>query len=271
MNACLAAFVSSPSLIAGRVVKIYQDVPYAARTPNFSGEMLAALAQAGVKLEPESIPIAPAFEQKLRLVSLYASQFKIGAMRQDIESSAHAGLQAKDLVERFWTICALPDRLDAEGIHSLSADTRQQEMDAERWLAKNERAPRVRVLLLLPTGRWTSDLERLRRAFPSARYEVIAAPAAAAEVCETPSDAVDVREVGAGARAWALLATRLTVARPMPTLFLAGERRIRVARWLARMWPSSDTLVVASMNGVSRAMERRCALAGSEFDRDAPA
>jgi hypothetical protein len=44
------------------------------------------------------------------------------------------------------------------------------------------------------------------------------------------------------------LALRLALGRPLPTLFLSGEKRLREARWLAALWPGSDTVVAASMN-----------------------
>lgn len=257
INACLAAFVSSPALIAGRVLRIYLDVPYAARTPYFSGEMLSALAQAGVKLEAESSPIGAAFEQKLRLVSIYASQFKIDAMRKDIEASARAGESARVPTERLWRISELPTRIDPAGIFPESADKRRQEQAAEKWLTRNRAARRVRLLLLIPTGRWASDLARLREVLPDARFEVIASPAAWAEVSEAPCEAVELRQAGKGTQAWALLALRLAAAIPAPTIFHVGERRSREAGWLARLWPLSDTLVVTSMNRVMRAVERR--------------
>ncbi len=256
-NACLAAFVSAPSLVAGRLIKVYQDVPYAARTPYFSGEMLATLARAGVELDPETIAIDAAFESKLRLVSVYASQFKIAAMREDIEASALAKGSAAVRSEQFWTVRALPKRIDADGIFPASADKEAQEQSSEAWLAKHRQTRRVRVLLLLPTGRWASDLECLREAMPDASFEVFAAPAAAVEVADAPSDRVELRRVAAGTWAWALLALQLAVARPMPTLFLAGDERHGAARALSRLWPLSDTLAVASMNRVMRAIESR--------------
>lgn len=256
-NACLAAIIADRSLIAGCVVKVYQDVPYAARAPLFTGEMITTLAQAGLKVEAQAVPIAEVFEQKLRLVSLYASQFKIGAMRGDIEASALAHRLEAGLAELFWTVLELPGHIDPMGLFPTSTDKQTQESAAEAWLTRNAGAQRVRVLLLVPAGRWASDLEHLREALPAARFEVFAAPAAAAEVSETACDVVDLRPVGGGAAAWAALAVRLAAARPAPTLFHVGDLRLREARWLSRLWPLSDTLVVASMNRVMRAMERQ--------------
>ena len=253
VNACIAACVAAPSLIERRVVKIYQDVPYAARTPDFSAEMLSALARLGVRLEPESMAIDGVFEQKLRLVSLYASQFKIAAMRRDIEASARSN---GNLVERLWTVRSLPPRLRAAEIRSLSEQEQQQQRESEGWFARNRAAAKIRILLLVPTGRWKQDLSKLRLALPEARFEVYATPAAVAELSEEPSAAVMITEVRGGARAWAALALRLLAAKPMPTLFHSGPGRIGVSKRLAALWLLSDTLVVPSMNPVIRAIQK---------------
>jgi hypothetical protein len=267
VNACIAACVESPSLVAGRILKLYQDVPYAVRTPQFTAQMLAALDRAGVALEPESVPIGGVFEQKLRLVSLYASQFKIGPMREDIEASARSD---EALVERLWTVRALPVQLHVDEIRVLSDDEEAQQRNSERWLAKNGGATRVRILLLVPTGRWKTDLSQLRQAFPRAKFDVYATPAALEEVSETPSDSLVVTKVDGGARAWAMLALRLVVSKRMPTLFHAGQGRIAIAKWLSVMWPLSDTLVVPSMNPVMRAIRRNAHPRNRTANQDSP-
>jgi hypothetical protein len=240
-------------LLVGRVLRLYQDVPYAVRTPNFSAQMLMALERAGVALEPQPVLIAGAFQQKLRLVSMYASQFKIAAMRKDIEASAR---NDGELVERLWTVRALPAQLPTDEIRSLSEDEEGKERNSELWMARNRATERVRILLLLPTGRWATDLPALRSAFPRAKFEVYASASAVAEISDAPSEAVAVTRVDGGGRAWATLAIRLVVSKPLPTLFYAGQGRFGIARRLALLWPLSDTLVVESLNPVLRAIRR---------------
>jgi hypothetical protein len=115
------------------------------------------------------------------------------------------------------------------------------------------------VLLLAPTGRWARDLELLRQVFPQTNLEILYASAAAAEVMDTAVDGVVLHEVGAGARAWGMKCLQLAANKPMPTLFHAGERRLRSAVLLSKTWALSDTLVVASMNPVMRALEQMLA------------
>jgi hypothetical protein len=206
-------------------------------------------------LEEEVVRIDAACDQKRRLASIYDSQ-DIEEMRADTEASAlMRGSVGRS--ELLWTLKALPERIDPSGIVS-AAIAGQQEGAVAAWLSKNQEEERLRVLLSMPTGRWAADLEALCVAFPRAKFEVYVAPAAEAEVDDAPSDRVEVRKVASGALAWLLLSLQFFMAmKPLPTLFHAGDRRLRQARILSRLWPGSDTLIVASMDPLVRALQAR--------------
>lgn len=255
-EACLSALVADRRL-AGRVaLRLYQDVPYAARYPRYSEEMAAALRASGFVLEDAVLPVGDALEAKLRLVSVYASQFKIDALRSDIESSAALAGAGKP-AERMWTLRELPAP-PADWHRRCEPPTVARAVRrTSDWLGRNRRRPKVRILLLVPSGRWKVDLELLLAMLPTAAIEVFAAPAALAEVeaAGLGGGRVRIREVEAGSRAWSTLAVRLAFAPPEPTLFLVGERREREATWLSRLWPRSDTLVVTSLDALVRAAD----------------
>jgi LmbE family N-acetylglucosaminyl deacetylase len=251
-NACLAVFLSNPSLVMDRVIRMYQEVPYAARSPAYTAEVLAALKRTGAELEPEPIPIDGAFDQKLRLVSLYSSQFKMRVMRLDIEASSFA-YGSKGHAELLWKVRRMPDHIDPLGISAESTVALRQE-EAAAWVLRNRNSERVRVLLLVPTGRWADDLRLLCASFPQARFEIFMAPAAAAEVTDASCDRILAHRAGSGKLAWCILSLRLAAAKPMPTLFHVGEARLRAAKWLSKLWVRSDSLVVASMNQVVPAL-----------------
>lgn len=257
VDACYSAFLSNPSLIVGRVLRLYQDVPYLARYSRYMNDALEALRNAGAVLQRDLIPINEAFNQKLRLTSVYASQ-NIPAMREAIETSARAYESEASQAEILWTLRELPHSIDASAIMPVAISEQEREGAVAAWVSKNKEAEHVRVLLLMPTGRWAADLELLCGAFPRARFEVYVADAAAAEVEDVLSDRVGVRKLARGALAWILLSLRFAAAtKSVPTLFHVGDRRLREARLLSRLWPASDTLVVASMNWVVRALRAR--------------
>jgi LmbE family N-acetylglucosaminyl deacetylase len=245
-DACFAAFLSNPSLVDGRVVRVYEEVPYAARNPSHMSAALAELRKAGAVWDEELVSIEEVYDQKLRLSSLYASQ-NIGQMRADIEASARAHLSEFGHAEMLRTLRRLPDRVDPAGI--VSAVLRDQDSEIAAWMSRHGEADRVRILLHMPTGRWAADLEMLCRTFPKAKFELYVASVAAAEVNDTSSDRVEVRKVAQGALPWISLSLRICAAMtPRPTLFYVSEERMSEARLLSKLWLGSDTLVVASMD-----------------------
>jgi LmbE family N-acetylglucosaminyl deacetylase len=256
VDACFEAFLANPSLVAGRVLRVYQDIPYLARFPHYMDDALEALRRAGVVLERELIPINEAYEQKLRLTSVYASQ-NIRDMREAIETGALAYGSAVGYAEILWTLRGLPQRIDSSAIRRAeTAEPVREEVSA--WLSNNQEAEYVRVLLSVPTGRWAADLELLCAAFPKARFGLYVACTAAAEVGDALSDRVEVRKVVRGTLDWILLILWFAAGlRALPTLFHVGDRRLRVARLLSRLWLRGDNLVVASMDPLVGALRGR--------------
>jgi LmbE family N-acetylglucosaminyl deacetylase len=237
-DACFAAIATQPSLGHGRVLRVYQEQPYAASNPRHMDAARTALIEAGAVLEEERIAIASVREYKRRLVSVYDSQ-NLG------EIYAVPGIDQTELI---WRVHELPRRIDSSGLVSQAVTRPPAPYAIDSWLARNRDAPRVRVLLSAATGHWARDLKLLGTAFPRARFEVHVSAAAAAEVADLPSDRVDMRTVAVGKLAWVLKALRLCIARPAPTLFYAGERREREARLLSRLWLANDALVIPTMD-----------------------
>jgi LmbE family N-acetylglucosaminyl deacetylase len=201
IDACCEAFQSEPSLLAGRTLHVYQDVPYFSSYSRCMHDAIEAWRAAGVVMERELIPIDDAYDQKLRLTSIYASQDIVG-MHGHIEASARAYGPAVAHAEVLWKLTKFPKDFQPSTIMSMKmAESDRQEVISQ-WVAKNQATEAVRVLLLTPTGRWESDLAVLCDAFPRAQIEVCVALAAAAEVNDALSDRVHVREVVSGSRGW---------------------------------------------------------------------
>jgi LmbE family N-acetylglucosaminyl deacetylase len=262
-DAFLLLLRENRELFAGREIRLYQDVPYAARFPDFTPIVVDGLTRMGAHLTPEIVPIASVFDAKLRLVSLYASQFKLEAVRADIEASAHQADRSGGLVERFWHINQMPETLEPL---SLRADELIVQHAAERlapWVLKHRNAKRIRLLLLMPAGRWAKDMEYLLDVFPEATVEAYIASAAAAEVANFDSPRVSVRHVDSGTKTWVLLGLRLILMGPAPTLFLAGEKRLREARFLSALWPMSDPIVLPTMDHLVSGLQRLASASAS--------
>jgi LmbE family N-acetylglucosaminyl deacetylase len=50
-DACFAVFLANPSLISGRILRVYEEFPYAARYPRHMNDALRALRKSGAVLE----------------------------------------------------------------------------------------------------------------------------------------------------------------------------------------------------------------------------
>jgi LmbE family N-acetylglucosaminyl deacetylase len=257
IDACCEVFQSDPSLAAGRTWRVYQDVPYFSTYSRCMTDAIEAWKGAGVVMERELIPIDAAYDRKLRLTSVYASQ-NIAAMRKDIEASARAYRPAAEYAEILWTLRRLPSNFQPSAIMAAKMAEPDRQEAVARWVSANRESEAVRVLLLTPTGNWATDLKLLCRAFPRARFEVYVTHAAVAEVGDAPSDRVQVRRVMNGTQSWILLSLRFALAmKASPTVFFAGDRRVRAARLLSGLWFASDTLVVASMDSLMNSLRAR--------------
>ena len=240
-----AAIAAHPSLRHGRVVRVYQEYPYASRNARHMNAARAALTDAGAVLQEERIVITPVRKYKRRLASVYLSQ--------DIdELYAVPGI---DQTELFWSLQELPRHFDSSGLVSQAVIRPPSPGAVDSWLARNRDTACLRVLLVAPTGQWARDLKLLAKAFPRARLEVHVAATVAAEVADVPSERVDMRTITGGTLAWVLAGLRLCIARPAPILLHAGERREGEARLLSRLWLANDALVIPTMDHLASTLQ----------------
>jgi LmbE family N-acetylglucosaminyl deacetylase len=243
-DACFAALRLQPALVRDRVVRLYEELPYATRHPGHMQAVLAALRRCGAVLEREAVPVAHVRDDKHRLVAVYESQ-DVDEMWGDVERVQN---------ELLWQVREPPNQVDGRGIVSQAITAAGATSDAVAWIARNRDAPRLRVLLTAPSGGWQRDVQRLAAAFPRARFEVHVASGASAEVAESPAERVRVHTVAGGTLFWIIESLRLCLAPSVPTLFHADERRGAQAQLLSRLWLGSDALVVTSMDQFASAL-----------------
>lgn len=250
-TACLRVLAAEPSLANGIEVLAYQDVPYDGEFPTHRDSLVAALRAAGGVLEPVAVPIGDDLERKLAMLGIFASQFKVDALRVGVQASATAA--GEPAAEHLWRFAAIPSVVDEPG---LTVDAAEVGAAAE-WVGRRGSRLRgasvLRLFLVQPAGQWAGDIDRLLAAFPAAQIEVYASPSAGGEVAAAPRERVTVRVVGAGRLAWPLLAARVAVRRSAPTVVCSGLR-VRQARLLARCLLTSPTLVVGSFEQFVRAV-----------------
>ncbi len=254
-NASLTLLAEDPELFSRCAVRLYQEVPYAARFPRFTAAIVEELTRSGAKLEIERVPVTEAFPDKLRLISYFGSQFKLQVLRPDIEASARAAAgDGGGMAEILYRVVAPPKRLDFLALSVGAPEVRQLAQELGPWIERHRRARRIRVFIRPPAGRWVEDMQLLLDAFPAARFAVRASRAALAEATEVRSPRIEVSPIGQGAAAWVLGVSGANLRGPAPTLMIAFADRMREGRRLSMLLPLSDTLVVPSMNHLALAL-----------------
>lgn len=158
------------------------------------------------------------------------------------------------MAERLWRVDRMPSILERS---SLSIDRVRREENLEPlagWAHRNRGAERIRLLLLIPSGRWAEDAKILLSAFPHATLDIHVTSPGFTEIQEEASPRTTVHDVGLGTPSWVWLALRLALARPAPLVFVAGRHREKQAKALTRLWALSDAIVVDSLDALLAAL-----------------
>ena len=269
-NALLDLLIEEPALAAGAELRLFQDAPYDGHFPHHTAAILASLERCGAVLVREPQDVAAAFPWKLRAVSAFASQFKRSAVEADLTRSAEAAAGGQGgRVEALYRLVRRPTSrepletwVDAEVVKAAAPRFLP-------WIRSLRRARRLRLLLLMPAGRFKEDVELLLRIFPRAEVDVYATPPCTPEIEAFSSPRVRLHQVRRGGAAWALLALRLALKRPALTMFAAGDR-LAQARKLARLWPGSHPVVLPSLDHFMRGLRQAMTRAGEPLDPPPP-
>ena len=161
-------------------MRLYQDTPYDGQFPGHAPAIVLQLRSWGATLESEDVPIDDLLDDKLRLVSVYASQFKADAVRKGIELSGATG-QSPGLHEHLWRLAVVPREVNPEALTVDRADVARSTAGLRRMLPSIRRRGSLRLLLLVPSGRWAEDIAEVLDIFPALKVEVFASEAALAE------------------------------------------------------------------------------------------
>ena len=256
-NACLRVLARNPDIAGRSAVFLYQDVPYASSFPRHAAQIVAALTERGGELEQRLEDIADAFDAKLRLLSIFGSQFKMSYMAPKVVATARSASPSGDgRFECLYRLSRLPGAVDPFWVYSGRQIVEDLETRLMPWYRRHRSATRVRILSPMPIGRWEEDLRFLLDAFPKAVLEIHVSEHNLAETERFTHARIVVRPVQGATRGWLLRLLRLAVTLPCPTIVLPGETRATAGRVAELVCFLSDTLAGTRMSHLTHALER---------------
>lgn len=249
-SACLRALNRLHGLEQRKEVYFYEDVPYALRLPDHTKNVLDSIAAAGGVLERQHEDIGPALDGKLRLNSVFGSQFKLNYMADTIrESAKRASLSGDGCCELLFRVKATPGPIDELAAYSGKDEVESLIVQLRSWYSRHKSAKRIRILSPVAVGRWADDLSFLLEAFPNATIEVYVSKNYVAETDRLTSSRLEIRTVDNTPAAWMRQVIRLLFSWPHPLVFLTGEKKgKRTARFVKTICLLADPLITLRMN-----------------------
>lgn len=178
-NACLRMLAESPEAFKGVTVDMYEDVPHAwVKLFGQVQQIRHALGVRGTRLIPMREEIGDVLPEKIRVSTLYASQFKRSYLEPLLRGLAKRepseGVAFAETFHRLAGRVEVPRESDmcreAPGLAALRVRTVQ-------WL-RNERRPYRLTVIALPSGLsgcWGVDTKFLLSAFPNIHLQIYVA------------------------------------------------------------------------------------------------
>ncbi len=256
-HACLNILRNNQKLVEQCVCRFYQDVPYAANFPQHTAALVKTLRGAGAKLEEERMDITDVMPEKMRLLSVYASQWKTNVIQVRVEACSKAlGGPPGSFNELWYRVASAPtEDIDMIDTSAMKDSIYRVVRDVAPWLRRNRYARKIGILLAAPTGRWADDFRYLLDRFPDAQFEVHTQTKFAAHAEMFASPRIEVR-LGGDRWRWLLGDALMTLlGRRLPLVIVPGRQREKYARRIAPFGLLSDSLVAATLSDFVQALQ----------------
>lgn len=257
-NGCLLALVRAAAAGLHFDVRMYQDVPYAMAFPRHTGQMLAALESAGAEVERVIHDVSGEMPAKLRLISIFASQFKMSYMRPKVEATARlVGGADGGFRELTVKLKRLPRDVAPFALYSGRDDILNLRNRLTRWYPKHRTAKRIAILCPMGVGRWKENVECLLADFPDTTFEIHMTEDACEETRQFKSPKIRISPVHGLAKGWVLRLLRLWILPPGPLILFTGHRQRRAVPWLRVFFAHARPLPATTMDHLVIALRQR--------------
>lgn len=233
-------------------VRLYEDVPYGVHYQEHTTRILKLLETHGATLTPCPEDVTDEFPTKLSLLEIFASQFKVGAIRGGVESASAADGGRK--VERLWTLDTLPSQLPEDQLWIGAPEVQKAAASLQTFRTGASSETRVAIFAINASGRWADDLGLVTNLFPRAKFVVYAGPRVFAEFEEVENPAVDLNRLDGRPASW--LRAALRELGTGHRIVIAGEAGSKV-KALKAFWRIGRTMTVPAMDNLFQALASR--------------
>ncbi|MBV33357.1 MAG: hypothetical protein CMK36_08000 [Porticoccaceae bacterium] len=262
-NACMLAATRNRDHFKDQKFLFYHEVPYAMNFPWHIREHHQHYREIGVGLTREDISIDDALKMKQRLVSIFASQFKMSYIGPKVEATAkQLAPRGKELGEPLLYLDKLPNRFEPDSFFSGRRFVEKTLKRLPSWLKAVRKAKKLTLVCPGGFGRWQEDIEPLISIMPDLRIEVHLSADALAETERFKSDLIELKPVPPSPRAWVTRLISLVRKQPRPIAILTGRQLEMASPALRLLFFLSKPLITAKPAHLARA------LAQSETSRE---
>lgn len=241
-NAVLRLMTRRQELFRRQPVRFYQDVPYAGQFPHHTQLLVTGLSRLGLELRPEVVEVEDVFEDKLRLVSVYGSQFKIGVLQPRIEACAR---QISDGTARrselLFEVTGSVSGFDQLALHGDFPRIRPSLTKVREWMDRTRRKKTLHILAVSALGRPCEDLRELQELLPGVTIEVYVSERHASDAHDLQAEGFRARVVSRSRLAWLSLIARLALSDDALLILRHPTGTLR-SRLLPRLAPRPDKL-----------------------------
>ncbi|HWS71144.1 MAG TPA: PIG-L family deacetylase, partial [Thermoanaerobaculia bacterium] len=193
--ACLRMIAEHWGRFARIPILLYEDHPYATYFPSQLRRVVAAFEARGTKLVPEPIDITSVFEEKVRLVGVYASQFKARAMEPNLRRRAAETGDDGRLVERAHRLETRPLAPAESELAPDAPELARMRRRMAPWLARRESIRDLTIVAGAALGRYEDAMRLLLEMFPNARIHLLVAETFRWETESWSNPRLDVRSL----------------------------------------------------------------------------
>lgn len=176
-SACLRLLTDAQSQFSDVAVSMYEDLPYAANEAH-APQVAEALAACGASIVRKTEDVSDVFEEKMRLVFLYASQFKLSYMEPILRrfGESESGMSGK-WSEAYYSLRQLRTAPEECSLSREHAGLHRLRNDAGLMMQENSKRQRLRIIAL-PSGQignWRTVRASLQKLFPDSRFYIYCA------------------------------------------------------------------------------------------------